>query len=117
MSSYHDILEHRRKRIEKAERALDLLADPDITNQLANDQELRDAFLRLITGIGNHVSANTALGAEAITRVRPPEGSQLRAVLDAAAQEIGDFTTKALVERMRVNRYQFAADDPQIAVN
>jgi hypothetical protein len=118
MLNYQEILEQRRRRIEKAQKALDLLADPDIAQQLANDPELRDAFLKLISGNGQHASPTTAPRATArTTRITPPEGSQLRAVLDSAAQQSGDFTPKGLAEQMQSNRYHFNAEYPQIAVN
>jgi hypothetical protein len=111
---FKTLLEQRRKRLEKAAAALDLLSDPDIKAQLASDPEMRNAFVAAIGGSNGTQPALTGVGGE---RKLPPSGSQLRAVLDAAKNEPGDFTTKSLVEKMRAAGYRFEASEPQIAIN
>jgi hypothetical protein len=117
---YRTLLEQRRKRLEKAASALDLLSDPDIQAQLAADPEMRAAFLNAVGGSNGSDSQITEPSggvASGTGKDMPPPGSQLRAILDAAAKVSDHFTTKELVEKMTSAGYKFAASEPQIAIN
>lgn len=121
---YKNLLHLRRKRLDKVAAAFDLLSDPDIKAQLENDPEMRQAFINAIRG-GDEIRANivdklrdvkvglVTLAGPAL----PPEGSQLRAILDGANHMPGPFTIKVLVEAMQKSGYRFEARDPQIAAN
>lgn len=116
--SYRTLLEQRRKQLEKAEKALDALSDPDIQAQLSSDPEMRAAFVAAIQGTNGNEAPTTpfALSVHPPTAIAvPPPGSLLRAVLDAARQESGDFTVATLVTHMEEGGYSFAAQDAKIA--
>lgn len=123
---YRNLLDQRRKRLDKVAEAFDLLSDPEIRAQLKSDPEMRQAFINAIGG--NDLRATTMeqlretkvalAGLAGPDRTpRPPEGSQLRAILDAANRTTAPFTIKQLVDMMKVDGYRFEAKDPQIAVN
>jgi hypothetical protein len=115
--SYRTLLEQRRKQLEKAESALDALSDPDIQAQLTADPEMKAAFIAAIQGSnGRSPKANTLQVSEVVVAPSiPPPGSLLRAVLDAAKSESGQFTVAMLVEHMGNAGYKFAAQDAKIA--
>lgn len=118
--TYRDLLEQRRKRLEKAEKALDLLSDPDIQAQLASDAEMRTAFLNAIHAKNGNDAPVVPVwrGPQKIgSKLLPPEGSLLRAVADAAMRQIGDFNAPTLLKYMLDDGYQFAAQDKYIAVS
>jgi hypothetical protein len=117
--SYRNLLEQRRKQLEKAESALDALSDPDIQAQLVADPEMKAAFMAAIQG-SNNGSPKTNAVREAGPNVPiapsiPPPGSLLRAVLDGAKSESGQFTVAMLVEHMGDAGYKFSAQDAKVA--
>src|SRR5579885_33958 len=112
--SYKTLLEQRRKRLEKAEKAFDALSDSEVQAQLAADPEMRAAFIAAIQGTNGN-SAITPSSGHIPSKEIPAPGSLLRAVFDAAMKETGQFTVATLVERMQDGGYKFTAQDAKIA--
>jgi hypothetical protein len=115
--TYRTLLEQRRKRLEKAEKAFDALSDVEVQAQLAADPEMRAAFVAAIQGTNGNAppTVNAIAGGARLSATVPPPGSLLRAVLDAAKLESGDFTVATLVAHMEKGGYSFAAQDAKVA--
>jgi hypothetical protein len=106
-------LETRIKRLQKLK---ELLADPDACDALA-DPEIMSAFREALGLNGRqHVLLGTEREGTSVETSLPPEGSQVRAVYDAAKTLHGSFDIKTLKEAMVNNGHKFTAQDPMVAL-
>lgn len=108
-------------RIRRLQKLRELLADED-TRELIADPEIM-GFLRDTAAQNGHVNGSKSSSEilhekpEKNDNRLPAEGSLNRAVLDVARTCEDKFDNSDIVAKLKAAHYQFAASDPQVAVN